>query len=198
MLTYIWLIPLLPFLGFVVNGFGGLLKLRLTGTRLSKPFVYWVGCGSVFLAFLLSVGCFIELLRRDAHHRIVEVTVFEWIPGLAFQTVTAGLVKLTVSWGMQLDPLSAVMILVVTGVGFLIHVYSIGYMYEESGLLPVLCLPEPVHVHDADPGPREQLPADVRRLGGRGPLLLSPDRLLHRKEERRRCRQEGLRRQPDR
>ena len=133
MLTYIWLIPLLPFLGFVVNGFGGLLKLRLTGTRLSKPFVYWVGCGSVFLAFLLSIGCFIELLQRDAHHRIVEVTVFEWIPGLAFQTVTAGLVKLTVSWGMQLDPLSAVMILVVTGVGFLIHVYSIGYMYEESG-----------------------------------------------------------------
>ncbi len=133
MLTYIWLIPLLPFLGFVVNGLGGLLKLHLTGTRLSKPFVYWVGCGSVFLALVLSVGCFVELLQRDLHHRIVEVTLFEWIPGLAFQTVTAGLVKLTVSWGMQLDPLSAVMILVVTGVGFLIHVYSIGYMYEESG-----------------------------------------------------------------
>ena len=57
MLTLIWLIPLLPFLGFVINGLGGLLFLRVTGKRLPKPFVYWVACGTVFLAFLLSAGC---------------------------------------------------------------------------------------------------------------------------------------------
>ena len=136
MLDYIWLIPLLPVLGFAINGLFGIFKVGLTGQRPSKPFVYWVACGTVFLAFLLSVACVWELVQREPERRLVEQEIFAWIPGsehTVIRTMEGELAKLHVSWGVQLDPLSAVMILVVTGVGFLIHVYSIGYMYEESG-----------------------------------------------------------------
>ena len=132
MLDYLWLIPVLPLLGFAVNGLVGLWKVSRTGRPQSKPFVYSVACGSVFLALLLSVGCFWELLQLDPHDRIVEQEIFTWISGGAVRTVTGDLANLHVTWGMQLDPLSAVMILVVTGIGFLIHVYSIGYMADEE------------------------------------------------------------------
>ena len=136
MLDYLWLIPILPLLGFAVNGLWGIWKVGRSGEQPSKPFVYWVACGTVFLAFLLSVACVWELVQRDPENRLVEREVFAWIPGsehTVIRTVEGELAKLHVSWGVQLDPLSAVMILVVTGVGFLIHLYSIGYMYEESG-----------------------------------------------------------------
>ncbi len=133
MLNYLWLIPLLPFVGFLINGIFGIGKLWGTGKRPSKPFVYVIACGTVFLAFLLSVSCFIGLLRLPIEHRLFEINLFTWIPGLSLKTALGGLTALQISWGMQLDPLSAVMILVVTGVGFLIHVYAIGYMYEEQG-----------------------------------------------------------------
>ena len=86
--------------------------------------------------------------------------------------------RLHVDIAFWLDPLSAVMILVVTGVGGLIHIYSIGYMHDEQGVLALLRLPEPVHLRDADAGARRQPAADVRRLGGRRPVLLRADRLL--------------------
>ncbi len=136
MLDYIWLIPILPLLGFAINGLFGIFKVGRGGERPSKPFVYWVACGTVFLAFLLSIACVWELVQREPENRLVEQEVFAWIPGsehTVIRTVEGELAKLHVSWGVQLDPLSAVMILVVTGVGFLIHVYSIGYMYQESG-----------------------------------------------------------------
>ena len=132
MLDYLWLIPVLPLLGFAVNGLVGLWKVSRTGRPQSKPFVYSVACGSVFLALLLSLGCFWGLLQLDPHDRIVEQDVFNWITGGAVRTVTGDLANLHVTWGMQLDPLSAVMILVVTGIGFLIHVYAIGYMADEE------------------------------------------------------------------
>ncbi len=133
MLNYLWLIPIFPLLGFVINGVFGLWMVRRSGRRPAKPFVYSVACGSVFLSFLVSVGCFLELLRLDASQRLVEQPVFTWISGLAIRTAGGELANLNISWGVQLDPLSAVMILVVTGVGFLIHVYSIGYMAGEDG-----------------------------------------------------------------
>ena len=133
MLEYLWLIPIFPLLGFVINGVFGLCLVRRSGRRPAKPFVYSVACGSVFLSFLVSVGCFLELLGLDASQRLVEQPVFTWISGLAIRTAGGELANLNVSWGVQLDPLSAVMILVVTGIGFLIHVYSIGYMSGEDG-----------------------------------------------------------------
>ena len=132
MRNYVWLIPLFPLLGFILNGGFGLWQVARTGNRPAKPFVYCVACGSILLSLLLSLRCFIALLQLDPHDRVWEFELFRWIHGPALQTVTGDLANFHVSWGFQLDPLSAVMILVVTGVGFLIHVYSIGYMADEE------------------------------------------------------------------
>ena len=75
--------------------------------------------------------------------------------------------RLSIEMGFLLDPLSAVMLFVVTFVGFLIHVYSVGYMSHEAGFQRYLRLSEPVHGGDAAAGSGQQLPGDVRRLGGR-------------------------------
>ena len=133
MLDYLWLIPILPLLGFLINGCFGLWRVSRGGERPAKPFVYTVACGFVLISFLLSLGCFWELTQLDPHDRIQEIDVISWIPGPAIRMASGELANFEVSWGLQLDPLSAVMILVVTGIGFLIHVYSIGYMAEEEG-----------------------------------------------------------------
>src|SRR5712692_1949928 len=119
--SLLWLIPFLPFAGFVVNG--------LLGPRLlPRRAVALVSCGVVLGSFLLSVGAVIGLAAAapGGEGRLVQ-DLFTWIPA---GPGPAG-ADLTVRWAYALDPLSAVMILIVTGVGFLIHVYSIGYMAEE-------------------------------------------------------------------
>jgi NADH-quinone oxidoreductase subunit L len=109
----IWLIPFAPLVGFLING--------LVGNRLPKPVVTVIACGSVFVSLVLSIAAFIKLLGMDAEHRVIEQMLFTWIPSGSLQADVAFL----------LDPLSAVMILVVSGVSFLIHVYSIGYMSHD-------------------------------------------------------------------
>jgi len=116
MVSMLWLIPVLPLLGFVVLG-----ALGLAGLRLPRALVSSVACGSVALAFALSVSCVATLAGMPEHHRQIVVTAADWIPPLGL------------SWSFLLDPLSSVMILVVTGVGLLIHIYSIGYMWEDEG-----------------------------------------------------------------
>jgi NADH-quinone oxidoreductase subunit L len=131
MLRYLWLIPLLPFGGFVLNG--------LLGRRVfPKALVSLIACGSVLAAFLLSIGVVRELngelgawsgtpgMSVDVEARRVELVAWNWIE-------VGGSGGLSVPWAYQLDPLSAVMLLVVTGVGFLIHVYSVGYMGHDAG-----------------------------------------------------------------
>ena len=116
MADYLYLIPLLPFIGFMINGL-------LLG-KLSKTVTWVVACGSVLASFVISAFSFLELTRLTPDARILEQTIFTWIKsGNNFE----------VNFGYMLDPLSAVMILVVTGVGFLIHVYSIGYMSHDKG-----------------------------------------------------------------
>ena len=65
--------------------------------------------------------------------RVHEVIQFTWIAGLPFHMANGHLATFQADWGFLLDPLSSVMILVVTGVGFLIHVYSTGYMAHDNG-----------------------------------------------------------------
>ncbi len=89
--------------------------------------------GSVAVAFVFSAGAVWELLQRDPSQRVVQQVMFQWIPGLDFHTSAGRLGSFVAEWGFLLDPLSAVMILVVTGVGLLIHIYSIGYMGHEGG-----------------------------------------------------------------
>jgi NADH-quinone oxidoreductase subunit L len=87
--------------------------------------------GTVLLSFLLSAAAVWQL--SSLPHRVHEVIQFTWIPGLPFHMANGHLALFHVDWGFLLDPLSSVMILVVTGIGFVIHVYSIGYMAHDNG-----------------------------------------------------------------
>ncbi len=115
MIDYIWLIPLLPLAGAAVNG--------LLGKRMPKAVVTLVACGSSAAAFLIACGSVADLLRLAPEARHIIKPFFTWIASGDFVAKAEFL----------LDPLSAVMLLVVTGVGFIIHVYSIGYMHAENG-----------------------------------------------------------------
>ncbi|MBN2319023.1 MAG: NADH-quinone oxidoreductase subunit L, partial [Acidobacteria bacterium] len=115
MIDYIWLIPLLPLIGSAINGF--------TGKKLPKSAVTGIACGSAGISLILASVSFFELLQLPPDDRHVLIRCFTWIASGDFIAKAEFL----------LDPLSAVMILVVTGVGFVIHVYSIGYMHGDGG-----------------------------------------------------------------
>ncbi len=132
MLDRIWLIPLLPLAGSAAVGLLGLVKFRFTGERLSKKLVSVLALASVGLAFALSAGAVYQLFWVE-HQELYTLDLFTWFDAGSLPLAGGGLAKFTVPWGFQLDPLSAVMILVVTGVGFLIHIYSTGYMWDDSG-----------------------------------------------------------------
>ncbi len=119
---YLWLIPLFPALGFLINGF--------LGSRLSKRTVSAVACGVVAVSLVLSAAAVIQLGGMPEGQRLMENRLASWIPAVG---AGGGAPGLTLDWLFVLDPLSAVMILVVAGVGFLIHIYSIGYMWAEEG-----------------------------------------------------------------
>jgi NADH-quinone oxidoreductase subunit L len=87
--------------------------------------------GSVLASFIFSIGAVWQLAQQP--NRTHEVINFTWIAGLPFHTSSGQLATFTLDWGYLLDPLSAVMILIVTGIGFLIHVYSTGYMAHDAG-----------------------------------------------------------------
>jgi NADH-quinone oxidoreductase subunit L len=108
-LDLLWLIPALPLAGAAVNLFLGRRLGRLSGV---------VASAAVGLSFLASVLPVVLLLRRESEDRIVINHVFDWI--------SVG--RFSVAGDLRLDALSATMILVITGVGLLIHVYAIGYM----------------------------------------------------------------------
>ncbi len=116
-LATLWLIPFLPLLGAIVNGLFG----RALQQRYGKRPVAWIACGVVFAAFLLSVHAYFRLLRTEP--RLLGQTLWTWFE----------IGALHVDFAFMVDPLTAVMILVVTGVGFLIHVYSTGYMAHDAG-----------------------------------------------------------------
>ena len=115
-LSLLWVVPALPLLGFVVNG-----TLSLTRPT-AKRAVSIVGVGTLALAFAAAALAVAELARLHPTGPLV-FRYWEWIP--------AG--DLQVAFALQLDQLAAVMIMVVTGVGALIHVFSVGYMHEDPG-----------------------------------------------------------------
>ena len=122
-LENIWLIPLLPVLGAMIQLF--------VGKRLTNSQVSMVSVGLPGISFLCAVGSFFELLGQPSH--IFQKVLYTWLPAGPFRLTDGTLGNLSVDIGFYLDPLSAVMMLVVTGVGFLIHVYSMGYMAHEDG-----------------------------------------------------------------
>ena len=122
-LEQIWLVPLLPVLGAMIQLF--------VGKRLTNNQVSMISVGLPGLSFLWAVGCFFGLLGQTDH--IFQKVLYTWLPAGPFRLTDGTLGNLSVDVGFHLDPLSAVMMLVVTGVGFLIHVYSMGYMAHEDG-----------------------------------------------------------------
>ncbi len=109
-------IVLLPFIGFLING---LLGKKINSEKLSGI----IGSGSVGISFIIAAMIFIEMLKSPVEERSHIVTIFNWI--------TAG--SFSINAAYQVDQLSILMTLIVTGVGFLIHVYSIGYMHGDNG-----------------------------------------------------------------
>jgi NADH-quinone oxidoreductase subunit L len=124
-LEHIWLIPLFPLATAAV--------MLFYGRRLSNQIVSWLCSGSVFLSFIFSVGAFFQLIAKPSGERIATKVLFEWIPAVTYHLLDGRIAKFIAEWGFQIDPLSCVMILIVTGVGFLIHIYSTGYMAHEGG-----------------------------------------------------------------
>ncbi len=120
----IWLIPLLPGLGALVNGLVG---IRFFGKRTAGL----VANATMAAALALALYAFWQLLGLPAEAREHTVRVATWLPSLPLALSDGAIGRFTVPWGFRLDPLSGLMILVVTGIGFLIHVYSIGYMHGE-------------------------------------------------------------------
>jgi len=87
--------------------------------------------GMVLLSFIWSAGAVMQLASSpERSHQVIQ---FTWLAGLPFHMADGRLATFTADWGFLLDPLSSVMILVVTGIGFLIHVYSTGYMAHDNG-----------------------------------------------------------------
>ncbi len=107
------LIPLLPFIGFLANA--------AVGRRLSKAASGTLAVVAMFAAFGVAAAMSWSLLELPAGNRVIDQAVFTWIPSGDLQ----------VPFALRLDPLSMVMILVVSGIGALIHLYSVAYMHEE-------------------------------------------------------------------
>ncbi|MEJ2152538.1 MAG: proton-conducting transporter membrane subunit, partial [Gemmatimonadota bacterium] len=110
-----WLIPALPLAGVAING--------LFGRKLGDRVVSIVGPGVVGAAFAVAAVSFVALRAMPPAERLLQQILYSWLPAGEFSA----------SIGFQLDPLSMTMVLVVTGVGFLIHLYSVGYMHGDGG-----------------------------------------------------------------
>jgi NADH-quinone oxidoreductase subunit L len=109
-MSLIYLIPLLPLIGFIINGIGF--------KKIPNSLATIIGCGTVIASFIAVIFTFIGFDGQAQTHHL-----FDWI--------TVG--KLNIAMAFQIDQLSLIMMLVITGVGSLIHIYSAGYMSHDEG-----------------------------------------------------------------
>ena len=119
MLDLIWLLPTFPLLGFLI--------LALSEGRLNKNIAGWVGAGSVGLSFVVAALAAMAFLGSGLESH--TVSLWTWMSVAGFDP----------GWHLYLDGLSLVMVLVITGVGFLIHVYSTGYMADDPDFARFFC-----------------------------------------------------------
>jgi NADH-quinone oxidoreductase subunit L len=109
-----WLLLALPAFGALV---------LLVGGKRTDKWGHLLGCATVIATFAYGVALFFDTLALSPEQRTAEVHLFDWVPVNA----------LNVEFGLRLDPLSLTFVLLITGVGSLIHIYSIGYMAHEAG-----------------------------------------------------------------
>jgi len=110
----LWLIPFFPLLGSIINGLFGK-KIR------NEKIIGGIGTAAIVASFLVSCTYFFRLL--DDSEKVHQKVLISWMK----------VGNLNLDWGFLLDPLSALMIMIITGVGSLIHLYSVGYMHGEDG-----------------------------------------------------------------
>lgn len=110
MSNLVYLVPLFPLIGFLING--------LARNSLSKGMTSVIGSGVILASFVVSILLFLQVKEGN----VASVTLFDFI--------STG--KLSIPFSFQVDQLSSIFLLVITGVGFLIHLYSTAYMHEES------------------------------------------------------------------
>ena len=108
----VWLLILLPLAGAAV---------LLLGGRATNAWGHLLGCAAVLASFAVGVVLFVDLVNRTVEDRTIHERLFSWVPVAGLQ----------VDFGLQLDQLSVCFVLLITGVGSLIHLYSIGYMAED-------------------------------------------------------------------
>jgi NADH-quinone oxidoreductase subunit L len=113
MIKLIGLVPLFPLIGFLINGF--------FGKKMSKGLSGGIACVSVLASFVVSVLAFIELEHSPTKSHVISL--FSWISADTLQ----------VPFDFLYDPLSSLFLLIITGIGFLIHLYSTGYMHDDAG-----------------------------------------------------------------
>jgi NADH-quinone oxidoreductase subunit L len=133
-MQYIWLIPVLPAIGAAING--------LVGIRyFSRRTAGLVACAMMALALGVSLVAFWQLLALAPEARAFDVVVAQWIPSIPLATSSGAIGSFQVPWGFRLDPLSGMMILIITGIGTMIHVYSTAYMADEprAGVARFFC-----------------------------------------------------------
>ena len=180
MLGMLWLIPALPAAGFLL--------LVLLNRRLSRTAAAWIGAGSVGLSAIVALlvcGSFIvSPPAGDAYHQVL----WTWMDVAGFAPTI----------GFYLDAVSVLWVLVITFVGFLIHLYSTEHMERRRGLHPLLHVPEPVRRLDARAGAGRQPAAPLPGLGGRGPLQLPAHLVLAEGPAERLQRPQGVHRHPRR
>ncbi len=115
MLNYLWLLPVIPLLGFVI--------LAAAGKGTSKSLAAWVGAGSVGVSALIAIGIAITFSAAPPEGMAFRQTLWTWMKAGDFE----------VDMALYLDALSLAFVLVITFVGFLIHLYSVEFMREEEG-----------------------------------------------------------------
>ncbi len=112
MTQYVWLIPFLPLLSWAIIG--------IFNRKLSTTVTTWLACGSVLASFFIALDIFFEKVRNPISE---TVHVFDWIRVGDF----------VATFNCKVDPLTSIFLLIITGVGFLIHEYSSGYMHDDEG-----------------------------------------------------------------
>ncbi|MEP7319963.1 MAG: NADH-quinone oxidoreductase subunit L, partial [Panacibacter sp.] len=105
----VYLVPLFPLLGFLING--------LFRKSLSKTIIGVIGSGTVLLSFIVSILLFLDVKSNGG----IVINYFNFIDVASFK----------IPFAFQVDELSVIFLLIITGIGFLIHVYSTSYMHEE-------------------------------------------------------------------
>ena len=108
----VWLLPVLPLFGAVV---------LLLGGKRANPWGHLLGCAASIASFGVGVALFFTMIGRDDADRLMHNDLFSWVPVAGLQ----------VDFGLQLDQLSMCFVLLITGVGSLIHIYSVGYMEHD-------------------------------------------------------------------